>query len=257
MKAVRQIALLSLFLGAIYPVKLVADSAWNCSDEETDFIEAEIEKALCKPNKWGYEVVNFSRLSGDGHLFFHFGADIVWKNAFFTSVKEAQDVFVEIEQDFIRTMNEVRVIRPYLSRFPFVPANCQLDIKFQDSNGIALRSPHFFLLSLTADKLHFGKYGKTLEKPPQPALQKFSRSVLEIPGLKELFDPRCPRKAVDPKPALPSFPVNSGRYSDSFIQHEIGFLCELCKKTDLSLIVIGSVGKYSFERHCCVMPSSR
>ena len=123
----------------------------------THIVDDELARVASKPNRWGYYVWRYPDLSQNG-LTFWIQPYLEFRSLRNTSVEEMEQLYVDIYRDFLRSVNSIRILRPYLASFPLTPDTCSLIINFHDENGAALRPPYIAAVSMDEGTLEFSKF---------------------------------------------------------------------------------------------------
>ena len=210
-------------------------------DVEKPLVDSNImmERALQQINRWGFTIRFFPGLD-DGSMTYCFDVELAMKSQYLRTIEEAQAFYVEVYKLALRQMNQVREIRPYLASFPLTPGAFELSLFFNDGEGRRVSGEYIAAAILSNNKLRFVRYDGAQGPSPEWCTS-------EITGLKELYAPVCPRSPVHPKRVLPGRPFDTWRYNSTQTQEVISFLRERCRETELSLIVVGGVGKTPFD----------
>ncbi len=205
-------------------------------------------RAVMDNNRWGYSLFEYDLPSiSESGLTYWVDASVMLKHRKFTSVDEAERFFVKVYDDFFRTINSIRIVRPFLATFPLTPDTCRLGIGFIDEAGKLLRPPYLSSVVMEKDSLRFKQWVDSKGIAEQPYAPICVRSPREIDGLKELYSYPVPRKSVEPKPRVPPFSDHSWRFQSPVIKAQIAFLRKFCNQNSLQLVTIGSVGQHYFD----------
>ena len=222
-----------------------------------EILDAELAKAVHKPNRWGYTIRMQPDVFNDELTYWLDGLFIL-NSVRFESVEDAERLLVEIYKDHLRNMNSIRIIRPFLGSFPLTPDTCWLGLGFDDANGNNVCPPYISSVSLDKGSVRCSLFVDKKGAPPIPSKNQkgitavpFERisnhSARDIPGLKELYDVKVPRSSVDPKPTVPEFDGECWKFKNEFSKSQLVFLRNFCKKTSLYITVLGCVGAHYFD----------
>lgn len=222
-----------IVIGGIRPTS--SDLEEQLADSDTM-----IERALMKINRWGYTIRDLPG-PNDGPMTYRLHGSFVLNNRYLRSIEEAQELYIELYRLALQQMNQIRIIRPWLASFPLTPETFELYLLFKDRVGKNMSGEYFASILLQQNNLRFARFTPDI----QNALTE--RPAKEIEGLKDLYTPICPRSPVTQKQTIPRRFFNTWRYNSPQAKEEISFLRERCRETELSLIVVGSVGKREFD----------
>ena len=210
-------------------------------------LDNELEKTAIRPNRWGYELTWIPPHVSDVGLTEYIDTHFIFKNKRFESIDESEKLFVEIYRDYLRDINGIRILRPFLTTFPLTPDSCQLVLGFRDSTGNSVRPPNIASILMRNDTLVFTKFVDQGNIAGSPFETICSRPMHDISGLKELYSAGVPRKDVDPKPVIPKLQKLHWRFDNwAALQAEFVFANEFCLKHGLEVVAMETSGS-SYE----------
>lgn len=214
----------------------------------THIVDDELVRVVSRPNRWGYYVYAYfyPHLSETG-LTFWIQASVGLNSVRFTSVDDAEQLYVDIYRDFLCSVNSIRILRPYMASFPLTPESCWLTLGFDDCKGEPLRPPYIASAILNQEILDFTEFQDLGGNNMSPYKTICKRPSREIQGLKELYTPRCPRGAVNPKPQLPQYVPLPGQYVPPVAKAQDELIEKFCKQNNLAITIWGVVGKHYFD----------
>jgi hypothetical protein len=212
----------------------------------THIVDEELARVASRPNRWGYYVWRYPSLSQNG-LTFWIQPYLEFRSFRNTSVEEVEQLYVDIYRDFLRSVNSIRILRPYLASFPLTPDTCSLIINFHDEEGEALRPPYIAAASMDDGILEFSKFQGLVGNNMTAFKTFWKQSAREIQGLKEFYTPLCPRGAVNPKPQLPQYVPLPGQYVPPVAKAQDELIERFCKQNNLAITIWGVVGKHYFD----------
>ena len=214
----------------------------------THIVDDELARVVSRPNRWGYYVYPYfyPQLSENG-LTFWIQASVGLNSVRFTSVDDVEHLYVDIYRDFLRSVNSIRILRPYLASFPLTPESCWLTLSFDDCNGDPLHLPYIASAILNHEIINFTQYQGFDGDNMSLYKSVCKRSAREIQGLKELYTPSCPRGTVNPKPQLPGYAHLPGECVLPAVGAEEELIEKFCKQNNLAFTIWGVVGKHYFD----------
>ena len=213
-------------------------------------LDSELEKTVIRPNRWGYEMAWIPPHVSDIGLTEYIDTHFVFKNKRLESIDESEKLYVEIYRDYLRDINAIRILRPFLTTFPLTPDSCQLVLGFRDSTGNSVRPPCIASILMRNDSLVFTKFVDQRNIADSPFETICSRPMHDIPGLRELYSAGVPRKAVDPKPVIPKLLTLHERFDSCLSSKaEFAFANEFCLKRGLEVVaMVISGSSYAMQR---------
>ena len=211
-----------------------------------DAFDEELFEAASVPNKWTYILQEPPSLSNCG-LTFTLYTNILLPDVRTASFDEAEALFCETYPIFLEKLNALRGIRPLLASFPLDPDSCQLNIMFIDEHGDPIRPPLLAGVSLNRGVLEFYRGIMYTSEDSTPYKMICKRKARDVLGLKNYYQPKCPRSRASASTRKIHFLRSFWAYNTTFFQEEIETLKKLCLQENLSITTIGSVGRSPFD----------
>lgn len=196
-----------------------------------------IGKVISAPNKWKLSCTWYPMLSTHGLTD---RIDFEMKtNKFQTmTLSEAEKMYAEVIEEYIKEINKIKIIRPFLYEFPLTGSSIDVTIMFKNKNNQDLPLPDITTIrGLIGDSINF------CQAPEKP--NKFVVTVAKIPlstisRNEYLFSPGIPRTCDEQKPQVPTYILSKDQRSP---------LCEfcirvgqaLCKRHNLIFVMNGFV----------------
>ena len=209
-------------------------------------IDKDLSQAISVPNKWGYIVWEAPGVSDEG-LTFSLGANIFVRGVRTISIEEATALLCNLYPSFLDKLNAVRSMRPLLASFPLDPDSCELSLGFVDEHDEAVRPPLLAGVSLDRGEISFYRRNTHRKDGDGPYQTVATRKANDIPGLKRLYQPKCPRSKPSTTPMNFRFSRDHWKYNNPLSQEQICELKDLCSKTLLAITAVGTVGKTYFD----------
>jgi hypothetical protein len=205
----------------------------------TQELNKDLMEAATKPNRWGYGIswppdVTESYLNDIDETI------IVDKT--FTDVDKALQFALPIYEDFIRRVNSVRAVRPFLLEFPITPKTCCLAFRIRDMTKDRDQHPH-------VGTIVFRPVVEVVYWNPRPDLPKKGETKAvyltpdQIPGLSRLYQNGVPRKAVTSKPIIRPLDKMEWRGKETAHYHFFEFSKKWAQQFSLIVIVSGETDK--------------
>jgi hypothetical protein len=200
-------------------------------------------EAVSKPNRWGYTLFKAPDFDDNG-LTYWLEASVHFRNKRIQSTDEAEQLFMDIYEDFLHKLNAVRAIRPFLAHFPLTPSTFSLGMGFNDEQGTSLLPPCISAIYLWNNVLDFKRFvPMNFEDPGLPHRVFFSKPIAEIERMNKLFTPVLPKTIEREKPKVPTLTKLSWNCETPLGNAEFDLMNKYCEKNNLHLLVIGGIGK--------------
>jgi hypothetical protein len=177
------------------------------------------------------------------------------KNVKFNHVEDVQQLFLDVYNDFLHRMNNIRTVRPFLAEFPLTPSSFQLNLSFKESNNSHVKPPYIsfvrmanYELGSKNDILEFGQSVKLEEGiADRPYKVICQRSAHDIIRLRELYSSNVPRVSLGFKVSVPENYTPFFLANPSKANAELEFIKKFCVKANLKLVTLGCVGEHYFD----------
>ena len=152
-------------------------------------LDNEIRHEVLKPNILGYSVVFFPQIDCSGYTH-SLDLTIDIKGMPKKSIPEIEQLHATIYKEFLRNLNSLKCIRPFLASFPLSPDSFSLSIGFLSESGRHFLPPYFVSIIMDEKNLEFVQLDKdnvinpgniVLTKPIQGSewLKQFYHTIIE------------------------------------------------------------------------------
>ena len=216
------------------------------SSETIASLDKDLTESVCQPGPISHFVERLPTMD-DGGLTYFFNIWTSLPGVRTTSVDEAEVLFCILFQHYIGQIRAVRTLRPWLDRFPIDPDTCEFYVRFDDEYGSSPPRPYIVSVALEDGVLKFSRAAEDKNGSSGPCEIFCTRNARSVAGLKELYQPICPRTKAFPVPKIPLFSSNQWKYESPLAKEEIKALETLCSQTSLNPTIVGAVGKTYFD----------
>ena len=232
---------------------LSATLYWRCmlfsetGEEGYRLLNKKISEKIDKPNEWGYSISPFDypSLSNLG-MTYYISSTFCFRNRRYESVTDAEELFVDIYKDFIKNLNSIREIRPFLAEFPLTPETVRMCVKFADEKGENLAPPYLASVIFRNNQLIFNQFIADEHLPLGFCFKHIcEKDSKKLPRINELYFPSIPREKLKTPPKMITItrPLLDTSVDLAFFE----FIKKFSKKKNLEFITLIRVGENVHE----------
>jgi hypothetical protein len=232
-------------LTAVVPLSGFFSIFGENTDSVVSTLDSEISKTVVKPNIWGYTFFLPPSVFNNGLTYWFDGKTTI--KIKINSIEDAERLYTDVTRDFIQKLNSIRIIRPFLAKFPLTPSSCYFSIVLEDTNGSTFWPPYIASIKFDHDVLKCYRRIDLKGIAGSPFEEIAAHAGDSVDGLKDLYHPKFPRKAVSPKPKIPTPSCLPMRIECPFLKAEFEIAQKICKNNALDIVILGCVGEHYFD----------